>query len=95
MYKRSKLGRFLEKHGYNQSQLSKMADLNKNTVTRIYTDSSYMPSGNTISKVMKALKRLDPSLKAEDFLTYKRHNYCAFINKFSFKDLRFEKLHYF
>jgi len=44
-----------------------MADLNKNTVTRIYTDSSYMPSGNTISKVMKALKRLDPSLKAEDF----------------------------
>jgi DNA-binding XRE family transcriptional regulator len=65
--KRSKLGRFLEKHGYNQSQLSKMADLNKNTVTRIYTDSSYMPSGNTISKVMKALKRLDPSLKAEDF----------------------------
>lgn len=65
--KRSKLGRFLEKHGYNQSQLSKMADLNKNTVTRIYTDSSYMPSGNTISKVMKALRRLDPSLKAEDF----------------------------
>ncbi|MGG4392114.1 transcriptional regulator [Priestia megaterium] len=65
--KRSKLGRFLEKHGYNRTQLGEMANLNRSTVTRLYNDSSYMPSGNTISKVMKALKRLDPSLKAEDF----------------------------
>ncbi|MBY0201365.1 MULTISPECIES: helix-turn-helix domain-containing protein [Priestia] len=65
--KRSKLGRFLEKKGYKQSELSKTANLNRNTVAKIYNDSSYIPSGTTIKKVMKALKKFDPSLKAEDF----------------------------
>ncbi|MGG3186870.1 helix-turn-helix transcriptional regulator [Priestia megaterium] len=65
--KRSKLGRFLEKKGYKQSELSKIANLNRNTVAKIYNDSNYIPSGTTIKKVMKALRNLDPSLKAEDF----------------------------
>ncbi|MBX9971021.1 helix-turn-helix domain-containing protein [Priestia aryabhattai] len=65
--KRSKLGRFLEKKGYKQSELSKTANLNRNTVAKIYNDSNYIPSGTTIKKVMKALRNLDPSLKAEDF----------------------------
>jgi DNA-binding XRE family transcriptional regulator len=65
--KRSKLGRFLEKKGYKQSELSKTANLNRNTVAKIYNDSNYIPSGTTIKKVMKAIRNLDPSLKAEDF----------------------------
>ncbi|MFP3668809.1 transcriptional regulator [Priestia sp. SIMBA_032] len=65
--KRSKVGRFLEKYGYTHAHLTKMTGLNKNTVTKVYTDSNYIPNGQTMKKVMKALKRLDPSLKAEDF----------------------------
>ncbi|MED4287555.1 helix-turn-helix transcriptional regulator [Priestia megaterium] len=67
MPKRSKLGRFLDKHGYNQTKLSKMTGVNRTTIVRIYTDSNYIPSGTTIRKIMKALKLLDPSLKSEDF----------------------------
>jgi hypothetical protein len=44
-----------------------MTGLNRNTISKIYTDSSYVPSGATIKKIMKALRSLDPSKKTEDF----------------------------
>jgi len=65
--KRSKLGRFLDRKGYSQTELGKVSKLNKNTVSRICNDSNYTPSIVTIKKVMKALKKLDPKLKSEDF----------------------------
>lgn len=67
MAKRSKLGRFLDKEGYNITKLAQMTGLNRNTISKIYTDSSYVPSGATIKKIMKALRSLDPSKKTEDF----------------------------
>lgn len=44
-----------------------MTGVNRNTIGKIYTDSSYIPSGKTIKKIMKALRMLDPNLKPDDF----------------------------
>ena len=65
--KRSKLGKFLDRQGYSQTELGEVAKLNKNTVSKICNDPTYTPSVVTIKKVMKALKKLDPKLKSEDF----------------------------
>ncbi|MCA4157731.1 helix-turn-helix domain-containing protein [Priestia megaterium] len=67
MAKRSKLGSFLDKKGYNISKLAQVTGVNRNTIGKIYTDSSYIPSGKTIKKIMKALRMLDPNLKPDDF----------------------------
>lgn len=64
---RSKLGRFLDKKGYSQTELGEIAKLNKNTISKICNDPTYTPSVVTIKKVMRAIKRLDPSKKTEDF----------------------------
>ncbi|MFE7084093.1 helix-turn-helix domain-containing protein [Priestia megaterium] len=65
--KRSKLGRFLDKEGYSQTELSKITKINKNTISKICNDSNYVPSGTTIKKIMKALRKLDSKLKPDDF----------------------------
>lgn len=65
--KRSKLGKFLEKKGYTQTELGKVTELNKSTISKICTDGSYVPSGTTIKKIMKALRMLEPNLKPDDF----------------------------
>jgi len=65
--KRSKLGKFLDKNGYTQTELGELTKLNKSTISKLCTDASYVPSGNTIKKVMKALRMLDSNLKPDDF----------------------------
>ncbi|WP_336883807.1 helix-turn-helix transcriptional regulator [Priestia koreensis] len=65
--KRSKLGRFLDKKGYTQQDLSRAAKIDKATASKVCNDDSYLPSGTTIQKIMKAIKQLDPNKKAEDF----------------------------
>ncbi|MCM3186800.1 helix-turn-helix domain-containing protein [Priestia megaterium] len=65
--KRSKLGRFLDKEGYSQTKLSEITKINKNTISKICNDSNYVPSGTTIKKIMKALRKLDSKLKPDDF----------------------------
>lgn len=64
---RSKLGRFLDKKGYSQSKLARQTGLNKNTITKVFIDSTYIPSGQTIKRIMNVLKNIDPNSKAEDF----------------------------
>lgn len=64
---RSKLGRFLDKKGYSQSKLARQTGLNKNTITKVFIDSTYIPSGKTIKRIMNVLKTIDPNSKAEDF----------------------------
>ncbi|MCJ7983558.1 helix-turn-helix transcriptional regulator [Priestia sp. OVL9] len=49
--KRSKLGRFLDKEGYSQTELSEITKINKNTISKICNDSNYVPSGTTIKKL--------------------------------------------
>ncbi|MES5264962.1 helix-turn-helix transcriptional regulator [Priestia megaterium] len=65
--KKSKLGKYLMNKGYTQTEVVKVTKINRKTVSKIYNDSSYIPSGSTIKKVMNILKKIDPKLKVEDF----------------------------
>jgi len=64
---RTKLGRYLDKKGRTQNELAKAAGVNKETISRACSDPKYSPTVKTLSKIMKALRKLDPNVKAEDF----------------------------
>lgn len=65
--KRSQVGKFLDRHGYNQEDLVKASKVNRNTISKICSDDDYVPSGNTIQKIIKALKEIDPSVRSDQF----------------------------
>ncbi|MEH7315024.1 MULTISPECIES: helix-turn-helix domain-containing protein [Priestia] len=65
--KKSKLGKYLMEKGYTQTEFVKITNINRLTVSKIFNDSNYIPSGSTIKKVMNLLKKHDSKLKAEDF----------------------------
>lgn len=65
---RSKLGRWLDQRGISQSWLAKESGVNRNTINELAagnTDRS--PTTRTIGKIIKALKKVDPNVKADDF----------------------------
>lgn len=63
----SKVGKFIARNGYTIQDLSKASKVNRNTVGKICSDSSYLPTANTIKKIMKAIRQIDPSAKTDDF----------------------------
>jgi len=64
---RSKFGRFIDKNGYTQKEISDISKLGKNTVTRLCTDRHYRPRGDTLKKIINLLKKIDKSYKIDDF----------------------------
>lgn len=65
--KRSKLGKFLDKEGFTQEELVKVSKVSRNTVSRICSDPEYTPALGTIKKIMKAIKKIDPTARVEDY----------------------------
>lgn len=65
--KRSKVGKFIDKHGYTQEQLKDVSKVNRNTISKICSDPDYVPSGSTMKKIIKALRELDTTVKSDDF----------------------------
>jgi transcriptional regulator with XRE-family HTH domain len=65
--KRSKLGKFIDQNGYSQEDLMKAAKIGRSTVSRLCSDPEYSPTANTIKKIMKAIRKLDPTARADDF----------------------------
>ncbi|RFB20720.1 helix-turn-helix domain-containing protein (plasmid) [Priestia megaterium] len=68
--KKSKLGKYLIEKGYTQTKTVKATNLERSTVSKIYNDSNYIPSGTTIKKIMNILKKIDPKNKIEDFFNF-------------------------
>jgi predicted transcriptional regulator len=64
---RTKLGKWLDKRGITQSWLMKETGLNKNTISDLTSDKDRSPTLKTIQKVIKALKKVDPGVKSNDF----------------------------
>ena len=64
---RSKLGKWMDRRGIKQDWLIKTGGLSKGTVTSACNDESYIPSGTVMQKIIKALREVDPSVKATDF----------------------------
>ncbi len=65
--KRSKLGKWLDKRGITQQWLCKEAGINKDTATRAASSDEYSPNLKTANKIIKALKKIDPNVKQDDF----------------------------
>ncbi|MGF7046413.1 DNA-binding XRE family transcriptional regulator [Paenibacillus sp. DS2015] len=64
---RSKLGKWLDRRGIKQDWLIKTSEVNKQTISSVCNDGGYIPSGNTMQKIIKALREVDPSVKADQF----------------------------
>jgi predicted transcriptional regulator len=64
---RSKLGKWLDSRGITQQWISRKTKLNKATVSRICSESDYIPSGTSIHKIIKAIKEIDSSVSANKF----------------------------
>lgn len=65
--KRSKLGQWLDRRGITQQWLSRETDLNRATISRIASDDEYTPNLRSVQKILKALRKVDPTVKQEDF----------------------------
>jgi predicted transcriptional regulator len=64
---RSKVGRFLDEHGVSQEWLIKHSGLGRTTISRICGDKDYDPTISTVRKLMRALRKIDKSVKVDDF----------------------------
>lgn len=65
--KRSKLGKFLDKHKIDQEWLVRQSGLGRNTVGDLANRNDRSPTTRTIQKIMKVVRKIDPNAKAEDF----------------------------
>ena len=65
--KRSKLGRWLDRNGYSQEDLTRASKVSRNTVSRVCSDPEYLPTAKTIKKLMRAVRQIDPGANVDDF----------------------------
>jgi len=65
--RRSKLGKFLDKRGISQEWLVQQSGISRNTISRLCSDADYDPTLSTIRQVLKALRKIDRSVKIDDF----------------------------
>lgn len=64
---RSKLGRWIDKQGISQEELARRAGVSRNTVSRLCMGDAFTPNMKTASKIVKALRKYDAEISAEDF----------------------------
>lgn len=64
---RTKLGKWIDARGIKQEWLIKRSGVNKNSITAACGDNGYLPSGKTMQKIIKALREVDPSVRADQF----------------------------
>lgn len=64
---RTKLGKWLDARGIKQSWLEVRTGCNKNTITSVCNNAEYMPNLKTMQSIIKALREVDPSVRAEQF----------------------------
>ncbi|EKN66046.1 hypothetical protein BABA_17422 [Neobacillus bataviensis LMG 21833] len=64
---RSSLGKWLDARGITQEWLVRKTKVNRTTISKIASDDEYSPTLPTIKKIMKAIREIDPSAKANDF----------------------------
>lgn len=64
---RSKLGKWLDKNGYEQQDLVEASKVSKNTISRACNEKEYIPRQDTMKKILKAVRKKDPGIKMSDF----------------------------
>lgn len=64
---RSPLGKWIDKSGFNQENLVKASKVSRNTISKACSDPDYIPSPQVAKKILKALREVDPSVRADQF----------------------------
>jgi predicted transcriptional regulator len=64
---RTKIGKWIDKHSLSQEDLSQATKISRNTISKICNNPEYSPGTNTIKKIMKAIRRIDPKANVNDF----------------------------
>lgn len=65
---RSRFGEWLDENGIKQQKLSVFSGVSEDTITRVSSDDSYMPSWRTKRNLIRALRTyFDSEVSAEDF----------------------------
>jgi DNA-binding XRE family transcriptional regulator len=65
--RRSKLGKWMDRNGYNQEDLVKEAKISRNTASKACNDPDYIPSPTIMKKILKAIRKIKPNAKVDDF----------------------------
>ncbi|WP_422657352.1 helix-turn-helix domain-containing protein [Paenibacillus sp. EC2-1] len=65
--KRSPLGKWIDRSGYNQEDLVKTSGVSRNTISKACSDQEYIPSTIIMKKILKALREVDSSVRADQF----------------------------
>jgi predicted transcriptional regulator len=65
--KRTKLRKWLDRNGFTQEDLVHTSKVSRNTISKACTDKEYTPSTGVIKKILKAIRKIDPEVKANDF----------------------------
>jgi DNA-binding XRE family transcriptional regulator len=65
--RRTKLGKWLDRNRYTQEDLSHEAKVSRNTISKACSDTDYTPSTGVMKKILKAIRKVDPGAKANDF----------------------------
>ncbi|MEC1714780.1 helix-turn-helix domain-containing protein [Schinkia azotoformans] len=65
--KRSSFGKFLDQNGITQQELSKASGVNRNSISRIASDSKKKPSMTNGSKLINTLKKAGFKVDYDDF----------------------------
>lgn len=64
---RSKLGKWIDRRGIKQEWITQIGGVSKGTVVKLCNEKDYVPSGSTMKKVIKALREVDSSVRADQF----------------------------
>lgn len=65
--KRSKFGKFLDRHGITQEELSKASGVNRNTISRAAKTDDQQPSMKNSAKIIKTLNKSGYKVDYDDF----------------------------
>ncbi|NBI28079.1 XRE family transcriptional regulator [Chengkuizengella marina] len=64
---RSKLGKYLDRRGIKQEWLVSKSKVGRTTISNACGNSDYMPGAKSMQKIIKALREVDPSARADQF----------------------------
>lgn len=66
--KRSKLGKWLDRHGISQAEFSKISGVSRPTITRLCSDDKHEPNMSTAKKIIKTIRKLtEKDVHFDDF----------------------------
>jgi DNA-binding XRE family transcriptional regulator len=64
---RTPLGKWIDRVGMTQEELAKSAGINRDTASSACSKLNYIPSPTVMKKILKALREVDPSVRADQF----------------------------